>query len=136
MPGSPLEKGDLGEYNQCQTQLRALYAQKLGGNPVEFKAYRILYFIHTSNRTALNDVLADLTTAEKEEKAIKHALDVRSALAWATTTDFSDFTSTPPTWAPTLWTCSSSANVWQLCRIFAKRKSVSSQMQRMLLTYV
>ena len=76
-----LEKGDLGEYNQCQTQLRVLYAQNLGGNPVEFKAYRILYFIHTTNRTALNDVLADLTTAEKEEKAIKHALDVRSALA-------------------------------------------------------
>ena len=76
-----LEKGDLGEYNQCQTQLRALYAQNLGGNPVEFKAYRILYFIHTSNRTALNDVLADLTTAEKEETAIKHALNVRSSLA-------------------------------------------------------
>ncbi|TVY19466.1 THP3-like protein [Lachnellula arida] len=76
-----LEKGDLGEYNQCQTQLRALYAQNLGGSPVEFKAYRILYFIHTSNRTALNDVLADLTTAEKQEKAIKHALNVRSALA-------------------------------------------------------
>jgi hypothetical protein len=76
-----LEKGDLGEYNQCQTQLRALYALKLGGNPVEFKAYRILYFIHTCNRTALNDVLADLTTAEKQQKAIKHALDVRSALA-------------------------------------------------------
>jgi len=48
---------------------------------VEFKAYRILYFIHTSNRTALNDVLADLTPAEKEEQAIKHALGVRSALA-------------------------------------------------------
>ncbi|KAG9238462.1 SAC3/GANP/Nin1/mts3/eIF-3 p25 family-domain-containing protein [Amylocarpus encephaloides] len=76
-----LEKGDIGEYNQCQTQLKALYDQKVGGNPVEFKAYRILYFIHTSNRTALNDVLADLTTAEKEEKAIKHALNVRSALA-------------------------------------------------------
>jgi SAC3 family protein LENG8/THP3 len=76
-----LEKGDLGEYNQCQTQLCALYAHNLGGNPVEFKAYRILYFIHTSNRTSLNDVLADLTTAEKQEKAIKHALDVRSALA-------------------------------------------------------
>lgn len=76
-----LEKGDLGEYNQCQTQLRALYAQNLGGSPVEFKAYRILYFIHTSNRTALNDVLADLTTAEKEETPIKHALDVRSSLA-------------------------------------------------------
>lgn len=76
-----LEKGDLGEYNQCQTQLRALYDQELGGSPVEFKAYRILYFIHTSNRTSLNEVLADLTKAEKETKAIKHALDVRSSLA-------------------------------------------------------
>ncbi|KAI2618777.1 SAC3/GANP/Nin1/mts3/eIF-3 p25 family-domain-containing protein [Hypoxylon sp. NC1633] len=76
-----LEKGDLGEYNQCQTQLRALYKAGLQGHPVEFKAYRILYFIHTSNRTALNDALADLTTAEKEERPIKHALNVRSALA-------------------------------------------------------
>ncbi|KAK3938238.1 SAC3/GANP/Nin1/mts3/eIF-3 p25 family-domain-containing protein [Diplogelasinospora grovesii] len=76
-----LEKGDLGEYNQCQTQLRALYQLGLKGKPIEFKAYRILYFIHTANRTALNDALADLTTAEKEEKAIKHALNVRSALA-------------------------------------------------------
>lgn len=76
-----LEKGDLGEYNQCQTQLRALYEQKLGGNPMEFKAYRILYFIHTCNRTALNDILTDLTTAEKEDPAIKHALSARSALA-------------------------------------------------------
>lgn len=76
-----LEKGDLGEYNQCQTQLRALYAMGLKGHPVEFKAYRILYFIHTANRTALNDAIADLTPAEKEERAIKHALNVRSALA-------------------------------------------------------
>ena len=76
-----LEKGDLGEYNQCQTQLRALYSQNLGGHPTEFKAYRILYFIHTCNRTDMNDVLADLTTAEKGDPAIKHALDARSALA-------------------------------------------------------
>jgi len=76
-----LEKGDLGEYNQCQTQLRVLYAKGLEGKSVEFKAYRILYFIYSANRTALNDVLADLTTAEKEEEAIKHALKVRSALA-------------------------------------------------------
>ncbi|KAI1203834.1 SAC3/GANP/Nin1/mts3/eIF-3 p25 family-domain-containing protein [Nemania serpens] len=76
-----LEKGDLGEYNQCQTQLRALYRAGIKGNPIEFKAYRILYFIHTANRTALNDAIADLTTAEKEERPVKHALNVRSALA-------------------------------------------------------
>ena len=76
-----LEKADLGEYNQCQTQLRALYSQQLGGHPEEFKAYRILYFIHTCNRTDMNDVLADLTSAEKKHPAIKHALDTRSALA-------------------------------------------------------
>lgn len=76
-----LEKGDVGEYNQCQTQLRSLYAFGLKGNPIEFKAYRILYFIHTANRSGLNDTLADLTAAEKEERPIKHALRVRSALA-------------------------------------------------------
>lgn len=76
-----MEKGDLGEYNQCQAQLMALYKLGLKGNPNEFKAYRILYFIHTANRLALNDTLADLTTAEKLEPSIKHALDVRSALA-------------------------------------------------------
>ncbi|MCJ1314784.1 hypothetical protein MMC15_000096 [Xylographa vitiligo] len=76
-----LEKGDLGEYNQCQTQLRVLYSSHLGGHPMEFKAYRILYFIHTRNRTEMNDVLADLTPAEKKAPSIKHALDSRSALA-------------------------------------------------------
>lgn len=76
-----LEKGDLGEYNQCQTQLRVLYKQRLGGNPTEFKAYRILYFIYTRNWTAMNDALADVTAEDKKDVAVKHALDVRSALA-------------------------------------------------------
>ena len=76
-----LEKGDLGEYNQCQTQLRALYEQNVGGHPTEFKAYRILYFLHTGNRTDMNDVLADLTPTEKKTTPIKHALNARSALA-------------------------------------------------------
>ncbi|KAJ0118100.1 sac3 ganp domain protein [Diaporthe amygdali] len=76
-----LEMADLGEYNQCQTQLMALYRLGLKGHPDEFKAYRILYFIYTANRSDLNDALADLTTAEKSEPAIKHALGVRSALA-------------------------------------------------------
>jgi hypothetical protein len=76
-----LEKGDTGEYNQCQTQLKALYAQNLGGNPAEFKAYRILYFVYTCNKTDMNDMLAELTPADKSHPWIKHALDVRSALA-------------------------------------------------------
>ncbi|KAG9246204.1 SAC3/GANP/Nin1/mts3/eIF-3 p25 family-domain-containing protein [Calycina marina] len=76
-----LVNGDLGEYNQCQTQLRVLYAKGLDGKSLEFKAYRILYFILTSNRTSLNDLLADLTIAEKKEAPIRHALDVRSSLA-------------------------------------------------------
>jgi len=76
-----LEKGDLGEYNQCQTQLKGLYKLGLKGKPNEFKAYRILYYIHTANRAELNNALADLTAAEKKDPAIKHALDVRSALA-------------------------------------------------------
>lgn len=76
-----LEKGDTGEYNQCQTQLKALYAQNLGGNPAEFTAYRILYFVYTCNKTDMNDMLAELTPADKSHEWIKHALDVRSSLA-------------------------------------------------------
>ncbi|KAK5095108.1 hypothetical protein LTS08_008270 [Lithohypha guttulata] len=76
-----LEKGDLGEYNQCQTQLKTLYAQNLGGHPTEFLAYRILYFIYTCNRTGMNDVLSELTQTDRQSKAVKHALAVRSALA-------------------------------------------------------
>ncbi|KAI5281061.1 hypothetical protein KEM54_003410 [Ascosphaera aggregata] len=76
-----LEKGDLGEYNQCQTQLRALYKRGLGGHPMEFLAYRILYFIYTRNWTAINDTLADLSDDVKKNPAVRHALEVRSALA-------------------------------------------------------
>ncbi|KAK4977442.1 hypothetical protein LTR66_010699 [Elasticomyces elasticus] len=76
-----LEKADLGEYNQCQTQLRALYKHTLGGHPEEFVAYRILYLLYTCNKTDMNDVLSDLTTVDKRKSAVKHALDVRSALA-------------------------------------------------------
>ncbi|KAJ6258489.1 hypothetical protein Dda_6531 [Drechslerella dactyloides] len=77
-----LEKGDLGEYNQCQSQLANLYADKIpGGHPHEFKAYRILYLLHTCNRSDMNDVLASLTAAEKQDRAILHALAVRGAVA-------------------------------------------------------
>lgn len=76
-----LQMKDMGEYNQCQTQLRELYKQKLGGNPGEFLAYRILYIIYTCNQTDMNDLLADLTPEDKEEESVKYALQVRKALA-------------------------------------------------------
>lgn len=76
-----LEVRDLGEYNQCQTQLRALYKLNLGGKPEEFLAYRILYIIYTCNRTDMNNLLADLTPADKRKEGVMHALRVRSALA-------------------------------------------------------
>ncbi|KAF3938933.1 hypothetical protein ABW19_dt0201481 [Dactylella cylindrospora] len=77
-----LEKADLGEYNQCQSQLANLYSERIpGGHPHEFKAYRILYLLHTCNRSDMNDILASLTPAEKQDHAILHALAVRSAVA-------------------------------------------------------
>lgn len=75
-----LEKGDLGEYNQCQTQLFSLYSYNLPGHPDEFLAYRILYLLHTRNKSDIHEVLLKLTQEEKRNKAIKHALNVRSAL--------------------------------------------------------
>lgn len=76
-----LEMADAGEYNQCQSQLRALYRLGLAGKQDEFKAYRILYLLYTCNRADMNDMLAELTTADKNKKGVRHALAVRSALA-------------------------------------------------------
>lgn len=83
-----LEIGDLGEYNQCQTQLRALYKMGISGKRDEFTAYRILYIVYTCNRTDMNDVLADLTSAEKQMESVAHALQVRAALASGNYTKF------------------------------------------------
>ncbi len=36
-----LEYGDLAEFNQCQTQLHAMYADKQPGRVAEFTAYKV-----------------------------------------------------------------------------------------------
>ncbi|KND01324.1 uncharacterized protein SPPG_09089 [Spizellomyces punctatus DAOM BR117] len=77
-----LEKGDLGEYNQCQAQLMQLYnIFNLRGCQDEFTGYRILYLVHTSNRTELVKVLGELTDEQKNGEIVKHALNVRTAVA-------------------------------------------------------
>ncbi|RIA93252.1 nuclear export factor [Glomus cerebriforme] len=78
-----LEKGDLGEYNQCQTQLKELYRLNIPGHVMEFMAYRLLYFLYTRNRSDINSLIAELTDEMKRDNSIKHALEVRSTLATA-----------------------------------------------------
>ncbi|GAB5591521.1 hypothetical protein Unana1_06421 [Umbelopsis nana] len=76
-----LEKGDLGEYNQCQTQLRELYRKGIAGHEQEFIAYRILYLLYAQNYSDINALMKHLTKAHKEDPAIGHALKVRSSIA-------------------------------------------------------
>jgi hypothetical protein len=74
-----IEKGDLGEFNQCSAQLRLLYTQnELPGCEDEFTAYRILYMIHTLNGRDLIELIGSVT---RPGPAVQHAFHVRSAIS-------------------------------------------------------
>lgn len=90
---------DLGEYSQCQTMLRQLYELGIKGHPQEFLSYRIIYLLHTRNRSGehiictrnqkclhslapdMAALLAQLTPAEKSDPGVHHALQVHASLA-------------------------------------------------------
>ncbi|KAJ1920025.1 hypothetical protein H4219_001554 [Mycoemilia scoparia] len=76
-----LEVGDVGEYNQCQTQLKRLYAQNIPGCQNEFLAYLILYYVYTKNSSDINTTLNTLTDEAKKNPAVSHALKVRTSVA-------------------------------------------------------
>lgn len=83
-----LEKGDLGEFNQCQGQLRELYKHGIPGHPMEFLGYRILYLLFSRNRAELNTTLANLTEKETKDESVSHALAVRLAVSQGNYTKF------------------------------------------------
>ncbi|KAJ3024936.1 UNVERIFIED_CONTAM: hypothetical protein HDU68_007634 [Siphonaria sp. JEL0065] len=76
-----LEKGDVGEYNQCQAQLKELYRHRIQGCKDEFLGYRILYMVFTMNRTEQVRILSDLTPEETAAPSVQHALGVRMAVS-------------------------------------------------------
>ena len=89
------------EYNQCQAMLKNLYEMGIKGRNDEFTAYQILLLLHGRNRSGrfiacsdslpnLNDflVMADLnllvgklTSEQKSDSSIKHALAVQRAMS-------------------------------------------------------
>mmetsp|Transcript_44062 Transcript_44062/g.64748 ORF Transcript_44062/g.64748 Transcript_44062/m.64748 type:complete len:653 (+) Transcript_44062:62-2020(+) len=87
-----LEKGDLNEYNQCQTQLKELYNKidqqddemmKTKGlrNLHEFLAYRIIYYVFLScnkkyegGSSDMLNIMLSLTPLQKKDPCIDHAL--------------------------------------------------------------
>lgn len=82
-----LESDDMNEYNQCQTQLKQLYASGLKGCEMEFTAYRILYYVyllgnkkHTGGSSDLSAILTSLSAAAKRDSAVMHALSIRQAI--------------------------------------------------------
>lgn len=78
-----LRYGDLGEFNQCQTQLITLYADGFPGSVSEFHAYRLLYGTVNASKglsTEIQRALSATTAGLKAAPEVAHALQVREAV--------------------------------------------------------
>ncbi|XP_062179848.1 SAC3 family protein A-like isoform X2 [Phragmites australis] len=76
-----MQAGDLPEYNQCQSQLKRLYAEGIKGCYSEFSAYNLLcVMLHSNNKRDLLSSMASLSKEAKQDGAVKHALAVHAAV--------------------------------------------------------
>lgn len=79
-----LEYGDLGDFNQCQTQLLLLYKENPNsGSAAEFTAYKLLYdTVHAraGMHRVLLQSLQNITPELRTQPAVSHALQVRKAI--------------------------------------------------------
>ncbi|CAM6085017.1 unnamed protein product [Calypogeia fissa] len=98
-----LESGDLPEYNQCQTQLKGLYAEGIKGCSNEFTGYSLLFIIfnHGNSRDLLS-TMARLSKEARNDAAVKHALAVRAAVSLGNYTTFFKLYRTAPNLSPYL----------------------------------
>ncbi|TVU36723.1 hypothetical protein EJB05_18668 [Eragrostis curvula] len=77
-----IQSGDLPEYNQWQSQLKRLYGEGVKGCHLEFSAYNLLcVMLHSYNKRDLLSSMASLLKEVKQAAAVKHALEVRSAIS-------------------------------------------------------
>ncbi|XP_006644972.2 SAC3 family protein A isoform X2 [Oryza brachyantha] len=77
-----LQAGDLPEFNQCQSQLKRLYAEGIKGCHLEFSAYNLLcVMLHSNNKRDLLSSMASLSKDAKQDRTVKHALAVHSAVS-------------------------------------------------------
>jgi hypothetical protein len=80
-----LEQADTAEFNQCQGQLRELYAEGVKGAFSEFFGYRMLYTVFTQSHDEYLALITDLgedgALVSADDANIKHARAVYNA--WA-----------------------------------------------------
>jgi hypothetical protein len=81
-----LQQHDIGEFNQCLTQLLALYAQNFScDNEAEFASYHILYLLfirvkYSHYNSDLASLLATMSSGLRKKTCVRHALAVRHAV--------------------------------------------------------